>query len=49
MGVPHDIHGALNQARRLADGEVSLPIHPQLTPSEIERVIAQVNAWVPEA
>jgi dTDP-4-amino-4,6-dideoxygalactose transaminase len=49
MGVPHDIHGALNQARRLADGEVSLPIHPQLTPSEIERVIAQVNAWVPGA
>lgn len=37
--------GELPNARALAEQEVSLPIHPQLTDEEIERVIAAVNEW----
>lgn len=33
------------QARRIAAGEVSLPIHPYLDDLEVDRVIAAVNAW----
>lgn len=47
IGVPHEVHGELAQARQLADGEVSLPIHPQLTQTEVDRVITRVNTWVP--
>src|SRR5262249_7567183 len=32
-------------SRRVAASEVSLPIHPYLTDSEVERVIEIVNAW----
>lgn len=35
----------LRRARRLAAGEVSLPIHPYLTEAEVAQVIATVNAW----
>ncbi len=41
----HEVRGELTVAHRLAQGEVSLPIHPQLTQDEVERVIAAVNAW----
>jgi dTDP-3-amino-3,4,6-trideoxy-alpha-D-glucose transaminase len=32
-------------ARRFADGEVSLPIHPFLTDEEVNAVIEACNAW----
>ena len=32
-------------ARRFAASEVSLPIHPYLTPEEVAQVIEVVNAW----
>ena len=41
----HEVRGALPVARRLAQGEVSLPIHPQLSEKDVERVIAAVNGW----
>ena len=37
--------GELPNARAIAETEVSLPIHPQLSDDEIERVIAAVNEW----
>ena len=39
------VSGPLSNARRIANSEVSLPIHPYLTESELDRVIAAVNAW----
>ena len=35
-------------ARRFAGGELSLPIHPFLTDSEVEAVIAACNNWKPD-
>jgi dTDP-3-amino-3,4,6-trideoxy-alpha-D-glucose transaminase len=43
--VPHEMVGPLAQAERFCSSEVSLPIHPQMTDHEVERVIAAVNAW----
>jgi dTDP-3-amino-3,4,6-trideoxy-alpha-D-glucose transaminase len=43
--VEHHILGALPVARRLADHEVSLPIHPFLSNEEIGRVIDACNDW----
>ena len=37
--------GSLNQARSLAAGEVSLPIHPYMSDADVDRVIAAVDAW----
>ncbi len=39
--------GSLENARRFADFELSLPIHPYLTGEEIDRVIAACNSWKP--
>lgn len=39
------IHGGLDTARRFAEGEVSLPIHPYMTGDEVAHVIATVEAW----
>ncbi len=39
------VHGALTHARRFAEGEVSLPIHPYLTEAETDHVVAIVNEW----
>lgn len=44
-GVAFEIHGPLDNARALADGEVSLPIHPYLTDAEVERVIDTVDSF----
>lgn len=41
----HEVHGSLENARRLAKGEVSLPIHPFLPEEDIDRVISAVSAW----
>lgn len=40
-----EIAGELAQARRFAEGEVSLPVHPHLTEAEIAHVIACCNDW----
>ena len=44
-GIPHEIAIDFPNARRLAAGEVSLPMHPYLTDEEIASVIAACNAW----
>ncbi|MEP4194757.1 MAG: DegT/DnrJ/EryC1/StrS family aminotransferase [Aliishimia sp.] len=44
LGTPL-ISGSLRMAQSIAEQEVSLPIHPYLTPEEIEHVVAAVNAW----
>lgn len=44
-GVRFEIRGDLGRARRIAETEVSLPIHPYLEESEVERVLDAVNSW----
>lgn len=39
------VSGSLERAEQFAQGEVSLPIHPYLTPEETDQVISCVNAW----
>lgn len=39
--------GTLTNAEAIARAEVSLPIHPQLTFEDIERVVHAVNSWNP--
>ena len=46
-GVRHECKDALAQARRFAQTEVSLPIHPYLTDEQVQRVIAACNGWKP--
>jgi dTDP-3-amino-3,4,6-trideoxy-alpha-D-glucose transaminase len=47
--VPYEVAGNgtgdLPNARRIAAGEVTLPLHPYMTDEEVERVIAACNAW----
>jgi dTDP-4-amino-4,6-dideoxygalactose transaminase len=43
--VPHQAPLPLENARRLAMSEVSLPIHPYLTDTEADTIIAAVNDW----
>lgn len=42
-----EIVGELCNAARFAASEVSLPIHPYLTPAEVERIVELVNGWSP--
>jgi dTDP-3-amino-3,4,6-trideoxy-alpha-D-glucose transaminase len=42
----HEIATPLDQARRIAEHEVSLPIHPYLTDEEVSSVIAACNSWL---
>jgi dTDP-4-amino-4,6-dideoxygalactose transaminase len=44
-GVPFEVIGDYPNARRIAGGEVSLPIHPYLRDDEADCVIAACNAW----
>jgi dTDP-4-amino-4,6-dideoxygalactose transaminase len=44
-GVPHEVIGPLDSARRFAAGEVSLPIHPYLDDEQVARVISVCNEW----
>jgi dTDP-3-amino-3,4,6-trideoxy-alpha-D-glucose transaminase len=46
-GREHRTFGALTNAGRFRDEEISLPIHPLLTDDEIDRVIEVVNGWQP--
>ena len=43
--VPHEVVGTVERAQALTDEEVSLPIHPYLLDSEVERVVQLVNDW----
>jgi dTDP-3-amino-3,4,6-trideoxy-alpha-D-glucose transaminase len=43
--VAGDFPGDYPNARRIATGEVTLPLHPYMTDDEVERVIAACNAW----
>jgi dTDP-3-amino-3,4,6-trideoxy-alpha-D-glucose transaminase len=40
-----DFPGNYPNARRIAAGEVTLPLHAYMTDEEVERVIAACNAW----
>ena len=44
-GAAHQVIGECARARKIALGEVSLPIHPYLTEVEIDRVIEVCNRW----
>jgi dTDP-4-amino-4,6-dideoxygalactose transaminase len=44
-GVSFQIVGELTNARRFAASEVSLPIHPYMTDSEVDQVIEACNRW----
>lgn len=43
-GVPFEAPGGCENARRLCASEVSLPIHPYLSDTEVEEVIAAANS-----
>lgn len=43
--IPHEVAGECANARRIAAGELSLPIHAYLRDDEAARVIAACNAW----
>ena len=45
--IPHQVKRPLTRAEEYSRSEVSLPIHPYLTQSEVERAIAAVNSWNP--
>lgn len=45
LGQPFITHSELRNARRFAQQEVSLPIHPYLTHREVEQVVAACNKW----
>jgi dTDP-3-amino-3,4,6-trideoxy-alpha-D-glucose transaminase len=44
-GQLYRIDGELTNARRFAEKEVSLPIHPFMSDDDVERVIAACNNW----
>lgn len=46
-GVGTAVVGDFAVSRRIADTEVSLPIHPFMRPEEVERVVAAANSWRP--
>jgi dTDP-4-amino-4,6-dideoxygalactose transaminase len=41
----YEVHGALDNARMVAEREVSLPIHPFLLEEDVDRVISAVSTW----
>ena len=43
--VPHEVEGDLDNARRIAEGEVSLPMHAYLEEDEVACVIDACNGW----
>jgi dTDP-3-amino-3,4,6-trideoxy-alpha-D-glucose transaminase len=45
-GQAYSIDGQLTNARLFAEKEVSLPIHPFMSDSDVERVVAACNNWV---
>jgi dTDP-3-amino-3,4,6-trideoxy-alpha-D-glucose transaminase len=47
--TPHEVIGDCPIARRIAAGELTLPVHPYLTDEEVERLINVCNEWHPGA
>lgn len=45
LNTSFEVIGELDNARVLAAGQVSLPIHPYLDAAEVARVLAAVNDW----
>ncbi len=43
--IPHLVMRPMNRAQDYSRCEVSLPIHPYLTQSEVARVVEAVNSW----
>ena len=43
--IAHEVVGPLERAQALTEEEVSLPIHPYLLDSEVERIVHLVNEW----
>jgi dTDP-4-amino-4,6-dideoxygalactose transaminase len=43
-----EVYLQLTNARRLSLEEVSLPIHPQLSEADVDRVIASASSWAPK-
>jgi dTDP-3-amino-3,4,6-trideoxy-alpha-D-glucose transaminase len=43
--VPFEVVGDLGNARRFAQQEVSLPIHPYLVDDEVTAIVSAVNRW----
>jgi dTDP-3-amino-3,4,6-trideoxy-alpha-D-glucose transaminase len=41
----YEVHDPLDNARALADGEVSLPIHAFLSEDDVQHVVSAVRAW----
>jgi dTDP-4-amino-4,6-dideoxygalactose transaminase len=48
-GVPFQVLGEFENAAALSRGEISLPIHPFLSGSELDRVVDCCNRWNPHA
>jgi dTDP-4-amino-4,6-dideoxygalactose transaminase len=44
-GIPFETAGSLERARRFAQQEISIPIHPYLTSEDVARVIDACNAF----
>jgi dTDP-3-amino-3,4,6-trideoxy-alpha-D-glucose transaminase len=47
--TPFQLGSTLSRAKKIADEEVSLPIHPYLSDESVEQVIHAVNQWVPKS
>jgi dTDP-3-amino-3,4,6-trideoxy-alpha-D-glucose transaminase len=47
-GQRFEVYRQLANARRLTLEEVSLPIHPQLSDTDVDRVIASASNWAPK-
>ena len=45
QATAHELIGDCSRARRIARGEVSLPVHPYMTDEEIDNVIGACNQW----
>jgi dTDP-4-amino-4,6-dideoxygalactose transaminase len=43
--VRHEVRDGCAQARRWCSSQVSLPIHPYLTPDEVNAVVEACNCW----
>ncbi|MFN0126104.1 MAG: DegT/DnrJ/EryC1/StrS family aminotransferase [Verrucomicrobiales bacterium] len=44
---PHECASSLDTSRQLAQGVVSLPVHPWLSEAQIDAVVGVVNTWHP--
>lgn len=45
QNVNYIVHGDVPNARRVAEQEVSLPIHPYMSDNEVDRVLEAIDEW----